>query len=84
MRKAGGDPKAAPYLRYTFETVFVTKINWGGSGDDIPSEHVTFQFGQVAIKYQPQTQGGSNVLAPYWKSAVLSTAAQAPCLWCPQ
>ena len=64
MRKAGGDPKSTgkPFLTYKFGTVFTTKINWSGPGDEGPEESITFVYGQLAIQYQPQKSDGSSVI----------------------
>lgn len=82
MRKAGGDGTAKPYLKYTFSVVFVTKINWGGSGDDLPTETITFQYGVIGIQYQQEDKGSdkSSGLASKWNS---SASSASPCLWCP-
>ena len=56
MRKAGGDPSSAgqPFLTYTFGTVFTTKINWSGPGDEGPEESITFVYGALSVDYHPQ------------------------------
>jgi type VI secretion system secreted protein Hcp len=48
MRKAGGDPThpGTAFLKYTFHTVFVTKIDWSGPGDESPTEAITFVYGR--------------------------------------
>lgn len=53
VRKAGGDGGGSgrDYLVYTFDTVFVTSIDWAGPGDEGPEESVAFVFGQIDIKY---------------------------------
>jgi type VI secretion system Hcp family effector len=53
MRKAGGDPKSAgkPFLQYKFDTVFTTKIDWSGPGDEGPEESITFVYGKLQVKY---------------------------------
>jgi len=55
MRKAGGDPSSAgtPFLTYTFGTVFTTKIDWSGPGDEGPEESITFVYGDLAVDYHP-------------------------------
>ena len=60
MYKAGGD-EALDYLKYTFEELFVTSINWSGSqgGDAIPTESVSFAFGKVTMDYKIQNPDGS-------------------------
>ena len=56
MRKAGGDPSKAgqPFLQYKFETVFTTKIDWSGHGDDAPQESISFVYGQLEVQYSSQ------------------------------
>jgi type VI protein secretion system component Hcp len=46
MRKAGGDPASAgkPFLQFKFDTVFTTKVDWSGPGDEGPEESITFVF----------------------------------------
>jgi type VI protein secretion system component Hcp len=56
VRKAGGSPLSAgkPYLQYKFSTVFTTKIDWSGPGDEGPEESITFEFGKLRTKYEKQ------------------------------
>jgi len=53
MRKAGGDPTASgkPFLQFKFDTVFTTKIDWSGPGDEGPEESITFVYGKLGVKY---------------------------------
>jgi type VI secretion system secreted protein Hcp len=46
MRKSGGDPNSAgqEFLQFYFETVFTTKIDWSGPGEEGPEEHVTLNL----------------------------------------
>ena len=55
MRKAGGDPTSAgqAFLTFKFDTVFTTKIDWSGPGDEGPEESITFVYGKLAIEYKP-------------------------------
>ncbi len=64
MRKSGGDPKSPgqPFLTYTFGTVFTTKIDWSGPGDEGPEENITFVYGTLEIKYTPQNPDGTQGL----------------------
>jgi len=59
MRKAGGDPQGAgtPFLKYSFSTVFTTKIDWSGPGDEGPEESITFVYGTLGIQYTDQKTG---------------------------
>jgi len=50
------------YLKYEFEDVFVTSVQWsgsGGGGDDSPMESVSFCFGKVTVTYTPQKDDGT-------------------------
>lgn len=59
-RKAGAEAgkAGAPYLKYTFATVFTTKVAWKHS-DDGPTEDITFVYGQLKIEYFPQKSDGT-------------------------
>ena len=64
MNKAVGGGSGAesqkPFLTFTFQEVFVDSIQWSGStgGDDMPTESVSFSFGQVKVMYQKQDKSG--------------------------
>jgi type VI secretion system Hcp family effector len=60
MRKSGGDPSKAgtPFLTFYFETVFTTKIDWSGPGDEGPEESITFVYGKLVVEYTPQSASG--------------------------
>ncbi len=60
MRKSGGDPKSAgkPFLLYKFGTVFTTKVSWE-SGEDAPTEKITFVYGTLEVEYAPQNPDGT-------------------------
>ncbi len=55
MRKAGGDPgnAAKPFLQFKFDTVFTTKIDWSGPGDEGPEESITFVYGKLQTSHLP-------------------------------
>ncbi|MGH7742834.1 MAG: type VI secretion system tube protein Hcp, partial [Candidatus Eiseniibacteriota bacterium] len=76
MRKAGGDANAKPYLQYTFATVFVTRVNWTGAGDEGPTESITFTYGALEVQYTKQSSSDPK---PYAKKGTYI-----PCMWCPQ
>jgi type VI secretion system secreted protein Hcp len=61
MRKAGGDPTSAgkPFLSFKFGTVFTTKIDWSGPGDEGPEESITFVYGSLQVAYNAQDPGNS-------------------------
>jgi len=60
MRKSGGDPNSAGkvFLQFKFETVFTTKIDWSGPGDEGPEESITFVYGKLGVKYFTQASSG--------------------------
>jgi type VI secretion system secreted protein Hcp len=60
LRKAGGTGGSAgtPFLVYSFDTVFTTKIDWSGPGDEGPEESITFVYGKLGVKYITQTPTG--------------------------
>jgi len=60
IRKAGGDMESAgkAYLYFAFGTVFTTKVDWSGPGDEGPEETVTFAFGQFGVRYMQQDATG--------------------------
>lgn len=69
MRKAGGSRAAGQdFLKYTFGTVFTTKIEWGGSSDEGPEESITFVYGTLQVQYQPQKPDGTlgDLVASGW------------------
>ena len=58
------DGKATPYLVYKFTNVYVTSVQWSGSGGagDAPMESASFCFETSEVDYTPQTDegGGGN------------------------
>lgn len=66
MRKAGGDPTSAgkPFLRFKFDIVFTTKIDWSGPGDEGPEESITFVYGKMGVKYTVQAPTGTQAAGP--------------------
>jgi hypothetical protein len=65
IRKAGGDPATAgkEYLRFRFDMVFTTRIDWSGPGDEGPEELITFVFGKLGIMFTPSAPGSKLVSA---------------------
>jgi len=58
---AGKSGKAgAPYLVFAFGMVAVKSVEWSGAdGDDVPTEEVTFEFGELVVGYYPQQKDGT-------------------------
>jgi type VI secretion system secreted protein Hcp len=52
---------STPYLVYNFTNVYVTSIQWSGSGGagDAPMESVSFTFETGAVDYTPLNDDGS-------------------------
>jgi type VI secretion system secreted protein Hcp len=65
IRKSGGSATTSglPYLEYCFNTVFVTKIEWSGPGDEGPEESITFAYGKLGVRYRAQNADGSMMVA---------------------
>jgi type VI secretion system secreted protein Hcp len=81
LRKAGAGDPSTVYLAYEFQVVFVSEIDWSGSsGDDTPSEVVTFVYGALDIAYHAQNTDGT--LAPAikstWNQITNTTTLQSP------
>jgi type VI secretion system Hcp family effector len=56
MRKSGGDDATSgkEFVQFKFDTVFTTKIDWSGPGDEGPEESITFVYGKLAVHYTSQ------------------------------
>jgi type VI secretion system secreted protein Hcp len=65
LRKAGGasaDAFQPCYLVYKFLFCYIDSVSWSGSsGDDVPSEDVTFAYGAMQINYRTQDATGKLV-----------------------
>jgi type VI secretion system secreted protein Hcp len=59
QRQVSGN--ATPYLVYNFTNVYVTSVQWSGSGGsgDSPSESCTFCFEVGTVDYTPQKDDGT-------------------------
>jgi len=56
MRKSGGaaDVSGKEFVQFKFDTVFTTKIDWSGPGDEGPEETITFVYGKLGVRYTSQ------------------------------
>jgi len=64
MRKgAGGAASGKEFLRFKFDTVFTTRIDWSGPGDEGPEESITFVYGKLAVRVTPQDTSAKPVQA---------------------
>jgi type VI protein secretion system component Hcp len=59
LRKAG---EKEPYMTYTMDTVFISKMNYGGGSPEVANEEVTFVIGKVLVQSNDRNADGS--LAP--------------------
>lgn len=62
IRKAGaaGGTTSNAFLEYHFNLIVVTNVDWSGnSGDDVPEETVTFEFGAMQLRYRSQKNDGT-------------------------
>jgi type VI secretion system secreted protein Hcp len=59
QRQVGGE--ATPYLVYNFQNVYITSIQWSGTGGagDAPMESVSFCFEVGTVDYTAQQDDGS-------------------------
>jgi len=70
LRKAGGVSAAGQsnpcYLVYKFLFCYIDTISWSGSsGDDVPTEDVSFAYGAMSIQYMMQSTTGQLTGTPY-------------------
>ena len=72
MRKIGRETASGEFLRFKFDTVFTTKIDWSGPGDEGPEESITFVYGKLGIRFTPES--GSKPAAAGWDQ-VMNKAA---------
>ena len=61
-RSAGGDRAGEGYIRFEFDYVLVTKIDWNDSG--LIKENVTFIARTVSMTYSGQNADGTHVSTP--------------------
>lgn len=60
LRKAGGESTPLTYYKVEFETVFISGMSFGGSGEGGAfSESITFNFKKFKATYTAQTQQGT-------------------------
>ena len=64
MRRTGREAASREFLRFKFDTVFTTKIDWSGPGDEGLAESITFVYGKLGIRFTPDS--GSKAVAAGW------------------
>jgi YD repeat-containing protein len=80
--RGGRSGSNSPFLDFRFGTVFTTKIDWSGSsGDEAPTESLSFVYGALGIEYTPSHTppqgkgkafvGQSNGVIQQWNSDAL-------------
>jgi type VI secretion system secreted protein Hcp len=59
LRKSGGSTTDAGtvYVQWDFKMVFIEKMTWS-SGDDAPTEDITFRYGAMRFTYKVQDSKG--------------------------
>jgi type VI secretion system secreted protein Hcp len=75
-RKAGDKP--LDFLIYTFEDVFVSSVQTGGSSghsDDHPTETFSLNFQKFTVKYQEQNAQGGVAASPEFKYDIAARKA---------
>ncbi len=74
--KATGD-RQDWFLKYNFDTVFITDLQWaGGGGDDTPLESFSMSFSKIEVTYRSQDIKG-NVGEPVVASYDIATGLKA-------
>jgi len=64
MRAADREAASREFLRFKFDTVFTTKLDWSGPGDEGPEESITFVYCKLGIWCTPEP--GSKPVAAGW------------------
>ncbi len=59
LRKVG---EKEPYMTLTMDTVFISKIDYGGGSPEVPNEEITFIFGKIIVQSTERNADGT--LAP--------------------
>jgi type VI secretion system secreted protein Hcp len=80
MRKAGGDPsREGAYLIFQFDTVFTTKIDWSGPGDEGPEELISFVYAKLNITCRQQNPDGTRIaITQGWDQVLNANATLTP------
>jgi len=74
VRSAGGNP--VEYLKYTLKDIMVSSYSTGGSsGEDRPTESVSFSYGKVEVEYTELNPDGTpkQVIVQGWDAAKKQT-----------
>jgi type VI secretion system secreted protein Hcp len=69
VRSAGGNP--VEYLKYTLQDIIVTSYSTGSSGEDRPTENVSFSYGKIEVEYTELNPDGTpkQVIVQGWDAA---------------
>jgi len=59
--RSGGEGQSQTYLKYELKNVIITSyaFNGGASGDPIPTDQVSLNFGEIKVTYYPQSRDGA-------------------------
>jgi type VI protein secretion system component Hcp len=58
-----GDSAAAFFAQYTFKLAAVATMSWS-QDDESPNETITFEYGDLQLRYEPQNPDGTFVKPP--------------------
>ena len=69
VKSAGGNP--VEYLKYTLKDIMVSSYSTGSSGEDRPTESVSFSYGKVEVEYTELNPDGTpkQVIVQGWDAA---------------
>jgi len=57
VRKAGGNP--VEYLKYTLRDIMISSYTTGSSGEDRPTESISFNYGKIEVEYTELNPDGT-------------------------
>jgi len=57
VRSTGGNP--VEYLKYTLRDVMITSYSTGASGEDRPTESISFNYGKIEVEYTELNPDGT-------------------------
>jgi type VI secretion system Hcp family effector len=71
-------PGEQPYMVYTFETVFTTKVDHSGSSPELPTEEVAFAYGKLVVQSFGKSANGVASQVTHGWDQVLNKSADVP------
>jgi type VI secretion system secreted protein Hcp len=58
LRKAGGE-SSEDYIKWKLSDVMCSSFQTGGSGPDVPTDEISFNFSKIEFEYKPQNSDGT-------------------------